>query len=141
LALGKLADDKKITDAITKIYINPKEKSHVRLAAACVLLKQNQLDENGLKLIQNKIERRKTEERKQIADFLGRVPSKQGIEFLLKMLNDKKPLVREAVVKALAKSGFSETFEPLKIIALDKNECLPECLPLTDLAISKQMNL
>jgi len=76
-------------------------------------------------------------------DILGELPSKQGYSLLsemlnhkkfeiresfiaaslfLEMLNHKKFEIRESVIAALAKTGFPETFEPLKSIALDSKE-------------------
>ncbi|MGE0085547.1 MAG: HEAT repeat domain-containing protein [Desulfococcaceae bacterium] len=119
IAIGKLAPCENM-NIIKELYEKEKEDNGVRLAAALVLLMQN--DTEGLDFIKEKAKSKEDEDRKRTATILGELPSVQGTALLLEMLADKVPDVRETVVISLGKISSPEILAYLKNTALKEKE-------------------
>jgi len=133
LALGKLSAQEAI-DALKTLYnkesqiiakssftgISPlysMNETHVKLAVTAVLLSFDQDD--GLEFLREKSQSEKVWERKGVAYVLGEIPSEQGKNILIAMLNDEDVDVKVQVVKSLTRTQASSLLSHLHLILLE----------------------
>jgi HEAT repeat protein len=84
-------------------FKNPGESFYIRRAAAAFLLK---FEEDGLDYLKKKAKSDNINERIQVAETLGEIPSKQGTSILTEMLNDDDYLdVKKQVISSLGNSN------------------------------------